>query len=589
MEKFFLITSSEKRHKDNYKYLGYGYVNIFENIHNKNLIFNHPWDNQKQYSKQSIKIKEIYENCLNILCNILNKHHQEKKNLRFWRIFIGPWLHTFIISYYEKYLLIQKLKKYKKKIIIPVTKQNIKKQIPENFYKFYDYNLRSDYWSNYLFSYILSSEQLNKNHIKIKRFVKEKKIKDKEKNTFSILFTIFKNLFLELIKFILIFWIRKQSLVFFDTHFSLKNKIYLSLKNFSFPLNMNLENKKVKVNINLRKSFIQNLKIKNIFLRKLLSSLLLHMPTDFLENYSFIVRKLYSSNIPNKPKVILTGNGIWSSSFKTRYIAENVSKGAKLFIAQHGGRYENLKNNFYMEHEYKISDFFISWGKNKSKKIKNFGFTKAYKKNVLKKNNKIKNSILFLMVSKGRYPRADDSEYNNLKNLFDYYSKICPNFYKYLNINLKSKLIYRTSNYNFWGENEVLKKKCKLSFVDTERHKTNFIDVAHDSRIVICSYLSTTFFELIVANIPVVLFTPFSSKVYNKKTLLAFNKMKKNNIFFDNEKKAANFLNKNWDTIEDWWWSQSVQKSRQFIIKNFSKLNPNFIQDVQKLLNRYTY
>ena len=75
---------------------------------------------------------------------------------------------------------------------------------------------------------------------------------------------------------------------------------------------------------------------------------------------------------------------------------------------------------------------------------------------------------------------------------------------------MKKNLVYRSSHSNYWNEKELLKKKCKLSKIDFERHKTELFSEAKKSKIIVCSYLSTTFLELMTANVPVILFTPFS-------------------------------------------------------------------------------
>ena len=144
-----------------------------------------------------------------------------------------------------------------------------------------------------------------------------------------------------------------------------------------------------------------------------------------MENFQNIGKNILKSKVSKKPKVIFTANGVYSSSAETRYIAECVSKGTKLILAQHGGRYENLKNFFHLDHEIDISDYFISWGrKNSKRKIKNFGMIKPVKYfNFIRRENK----ILFLMVAKGRYLRTIDSEIN-IKRLHNYYNKICPDF-----------------------------------------------------------------------------------------------------------------------------------------------------------------
>ena len=54
--------------------------------------------------------------------------------------------------------------------------------------------------------------------------------------------------------------------------------------------------------------------------------------------------------------------------------------------------------------------------------------------------------------------------------------------------------------------------------------------------------------ELLLWNIPVILFTPFDKEGYNKETIENFKLLKKNNMFFDNYKDAAKFINSNSQT-----------------------------------------
>ena len=73
--------------------------------------------------------------------------------------------------------------------------------------------------------------------------------------------------------------------------------------------------------------------------------------------------------------------------------------------------------------------------------------------------------------------------------------------------------------------------------------------------------------ELMSANKPVIFFTPFPYESYNSLTIKSFNLMKKNKIFFETHIQAANFLNDNWERIDDWWYSTKVQNSRKIFLK----------------------
>ena len=75
--------------------------------------------------------------------------------------------------------------------------------------------------------------------------------------------------------------------------------------------------------------------------------------------------------------------------------------------------------------------------------------------------------------------------------------------------------------------------------------------------------------ELLIWNIPVILFTPFDKEGYNKETIENFKLLKKNNMFFDNYKDAAKFINSQSDNIHIWWNSKNVQNCRKKFLNDF--------------------
>ena len=465
-------------------------------------------------------------------------------------------------------------------MIIPIFKSETGDQIPNDFFTFFSKHIYSYNWNDYLFTYIITKKKLKKNFSLTKRITNQ--IKSKKKINFVNFFKFSNRLLISALNYIFFPRVRNQPLVFFNTYLSFKKKISLIFRNFCFPIQVDKSKKNVQPNIDLRKSFVKGSRINNFF-DDILNFSILNLPSDYLENFSNIGNATCGLNVPKNPKVIFTANGIYPSSFASRYIAECVSKGTKLILAQHGGRYENIKYFFHTDFEVDISDYFLSWGsKKKNNKIKNLGIIKPFKK--IGKNKEANNKILFLMMAKGRYSRNIDTEIN-IKNLYNYYKNICPGFYFSLKNKLKKNLVYRSSSNNYWSEKELLAQKCKLSIIDFNRHKSDFFKVAESSKIVVCSYLSTTFMELMSANKPVILFTPFPYESYNSLTIKSFNLMKKNKIFFETHIQAANFLNDNWERIDDWWYSTKVQNSRKNFLKNFAFENSSQINDIQNLIN----
>jgi len=111
--KKILITSKIDHHNKNYLYLNYGCLDLKKSLRNK-YVLKHPWENQQQYFKDINKIKKLNSIIFKEFKQILNNYFKIKKDKRYWKIIIGPWLHSFVYMYYEKNLIINQILKKKK-------------------------------------------------------------------------------------------------------------------------------------------------------------------------------------------------------------------------------------------------------------------------------------------------------------------------------------------------------------------------------------------------------------------------------------------------------------------------------------------
>ena len=118
------------------------------------------WKNFKKLNKDRIYVNNVYEKFLKIISKKLNQKFRLKKPLIFWRIIIGPWLIFYLVSNYNKWLLV----KYKRnKIIKEFKKFNIK-----NFSNLINYDI-NDYYKK-------AREDDNYNNICINRIINFKEI-----------------------------------------------------------------------------------------------------------------------------------------------------------------------------------------------------------------------------------------------------------------------------------------------------------------------------------------------------------------------------------------------------------------------------
>ena len=191
----------------------------------------------------------------------LNNHFKIKKNLRYWKILIGPWLMGFITAYYEKNLLIEKLLNKKEKLKLTVYKFPLQHMIPKNFLSYFDLNLESSAWQDYLFSLIIEKKKIRQN-ISIKKI--KKFYRGREISKFQFLSYLKNNLF-KILYLVFYFRTKTQPLIFFDTYLSFKNKILLVLKNLSLPFQMECKEKNISANLILRNSIARKINLKIIF------------------------------------------------------------------------------------------------------------------------------------------------------------------------------------------------------------------------------------------------------------------------------------------------------------------------------------
>ena len=108
-----------------------------------------------------------------------------------------------------------------------------------------------------------------------------------------------------------------------------------------------------------------------------MNSFIYHLPKIFLENFEDLKNFSAKSNLPQKPKKIMTSSALWYDSFFSYHVAKLSEHGTKIIYGQHGGAYGITSYSWPELHEKKIADKYLTWGwkGNKSEKqIKSFIF-----------------------------------------------------------------------------------------------------------------------------------------------------------------------------------------------------------------------
>ena len=547
-------------------------------------IFTHPWDKYSNLEKDSKKIFTLYENCLTILSSNLNKHFKKNYSKRFWRILIGYWLHVIICIYYEKKILIKKNLK-NKKIYFVKYKLNKKNYIAKDGLDFV-IKTSTDQWQYYFFLSLVQDTSYKKKIIfkKKNQFLNCPKDKSFKKPNNSIILALLK---------IFSFFKKRQKIFFFKTYVGRNRRLILSLKNFDWLPNIFKNNTSApKYNLKDRLNFLSNIDVKNNEYKKIFSLLIHNLPLSFFEGFNQVGKDIKDSFLPESPKVIFSSNIIQGSSYEARYVAEMVEKNSKLILGQHGGNYNTLHNFFPQEHEIKCSDFFISWGwKSKNKKVKNFGFFLDEKKiNKDYKNKKI--NILLVTNQMNRFVTSLSAGIHYPTFKYNHYYKFFPLFLKKIDKTIAEKITIRSvekpahipiPSWNF--QDFILEQFPKVLF---SYKKGKVYDLINESKLVINSIFMTIFCECMAANKPNILvqFSTDNFKSYNLETQKILNELKKVHIFFPKISSATDFINRNINNIDGWWYNKKTQSVIRKFNRIYAKKNTFLVDDINNLIKK---
>ena len=108
-------------------------------------------------------INKTYEKLLKNFQKNLNKYHNVNYSLKYWRIFIGPWLSNFLHNTFDKWENIRSLKEkfsIDSTTIIKIENSDI---IPHTFEE-YTRLMSTDMWNHYVYSKIIKFKYLSQIH-----------------------------------------------------------------------------------------------------------------------------------------------------------------------------------------------------------------------------------------------------------------------------------------------------------------------------------------------------------------------------------------------------------------------------------------
>jgi len=566
----FLYFKLKKNKSKKKAYLGEWTKNFLNKREIKKSIFI-KYQSYESYDKQEIKIRyinKLSKKILNKLSKKINYLYNINWNSKSWNYLLAPWLESYVAVVYDR---IQMAKALKKNLLIDQDEiYNYGKKISlfSNDYKKFTSNVSETEWNKKLVSkiYFLLNHKELLNSLDI---FSQKKIKTYKTLKIKYILFFFKNFILKILERLLCK--NNKYLFYLFSYGNIFSFIYLNLKLKQFPFfyAYSFFNEYVESytpNLEIRKKLYIKLKSSN-YEEKIICKLLTEaIPTIFLEGLKKQIKLSENSFLPKNKKMIITKSVLKDNLFRF-WTADNISKGSKLILIQHGSGYEYKKCFQNTEYETRVSHKFLSWGwKNKKNTIPlgNIFLSKKKKFKIQKNRN-----LLIILGLRNIF---------KLQNMLFSHNDIIEqnNNISYLLSNIDRKYFDKIS---LKDHPTSMKKKslkifnCKNQNFTYEKINENLNKLYDKYSLVITTYDSTEFYNLISRDKPCLQILP--KKLIKKKYIKNFNQMYDCGILHNDAISLTRKLKKIYTDPYKWWSNNEIVKKRNNFCKYFSKVGIN--------------
>ena len=543
-------------------------------LYKNTKVYDYHWNNYSKLEKDYDYLHDLYEKTIKTLKIQMNKIHKENHSERYWRIILGPWLQSLISILWDRWeclrVVIEKSHLDTSKFIDYDTQS----LVASDFIEFC--KLRNEhFWNHIIFSEIIKFNYSEK--IKVKNIIKQKK-QYNLRYVANYYYSTDKNQINFLIKFInsvIKFLFREPKIILYESYFGFVNKILISLSLGEIPRSFSEFKESIKMpDPRDRSNIILDLEAEGKFENFFKIFLFKLMPISYLEGYKTLQEK--SKNIYKNTKVIFTCTGHEENDFFKIWTANQVKKGKKYILCEHGGSWEKSEYFGILE---KTSDLFLSWNQyNFNNCIQVPINIDLKKKKILKKN--LGNKILILANETTWYcPRITTGPISS-QILQDY--ELWKTFTTKLLNPIRKNITFRPHPVDFfWDLKKKYSEEIGKNYISD---KKKFEDDLNQSKIVINTSLQTTFYQSMKKGVPTIVL--FDRKILNvdSKLLKLKDLFIKNKIIFTDPHEASKHINNIWNNPLDWWNSKEVLEARDLFSEYCSIEKDNNLSYWKKLL-----
>ena len=530
-----------------------------------------PLDDQERVHQAGLYCQDVGEQLLAELSVFLNKVHKVEFNQKYWRILLGPWVFLYVDIFYDHYVCINEAFRLFPELQTWLLGEH-DYRIPYDFHEFRGMQ-QDDFYNLQLYSQIIRGL----GHIfPSKKVAPPAAISPPSANPKGKWYS-HKTLLRRIVRFINAYYPASHEVIFLETNVALRMKLGLwSTPGFrarflaeTFPPEWQYEND---LPSKYRQRLASLVSSDDPFVRMLVDSLPVNFPRTYLEKFgscrSWLLGQFQGEGLP---KVLVHMAGLWANEFNKFLGAEVSAQGGKIIDCQHGGGYGVTQVLKLEWHERQISDRFYSWGwadQETDTKLDNLA---APKLSIGKRQPGKSSRLKTILLVGDTFPRYLDRFQSWPRGLqLEEYFQSTVKFLQEVGPELQPHIVYRPYIVEHgWQVPERLQERFPGLIVNNHCYYRNLMK---QSRLMVFDHFSTstTFLEAIAADVPsVVFFDPRLWKIREAVQPYLDNLCQAGILHYD-PKSAALQVQKIYDNVENWWFSDKVQRSREKFTNHYA-------------------
>lgn len=301
--------------------------------------------------------------------------------------------------------------------------------------------------------------------------------------------------------------------------------------------------------------------LENIVLKLLAHNL----PTCFFEQWRGQVDKARAWVSSRRPSTIVTGlGGLWSSQYAV-WSAECKRYGVNIIGLQHGGTYGERERSSSECHERRISDFYVTWGWQENEKT--IPLPAARLAGLPRYSRNEKGSILWIGTSDSRYvyqlgPRPVGSQF------LDYFKEQLL-FADSLEQVVVKEMLFRPYPVDFgWANQPGVSQELSVNLDDLSK---SYWERLRECKLVIVDHPgSTTFLEALTIGRPSICFGSPDVFDIRPEAKPYYDALSDVGVFHTDAKSAAQTLNNIASDVLSWWDEPDRQRAVDKFRRNFA-------------------